>query len=101
MVVPIIIGLVVLVIVAVGVVRLVRFLRTASLVSPILLEQALDADLRGLCRQLRQQGDLSAADRRRYSHLIVSIAARRTAGDESDEDRERVRQACRDLRRRA
>ena len=72
--------------------------RAAQLVSPILLDEALDPDLLKLCRRLRRAGWLTPARRRELGGQLLLVAAHRQSGDSSSDDRRRlelVREATR------
>jgi hypothetical protein len=92
------IGAACIVLVAVGVVLLIRRFRNLQLVSPILLDDALDPDLRRLRRALLRRPGLSAQRRREIGQRVIEIQARRVSGGAGGD--EAVEEAWRVLRRR-
>jgi hypothetical protein len=62
------------------------WVRNSTAISPILLEDVLDPDIRELCLQLRARHTLSPTERERYARLVVRLASNRECDNSSDED---------------
>lgn len=77
----IVIGSATVALVGLAVFLLVRRLRNLQLVSPILLDEVLDPDLRRLRHALLRRRGLSRGRRAEVGRRLIHIAARRAAGD--------------------
>lgn len=86
----------VLAIIAVCSVR-IWWVRNSTSISPILLQEVLDPDIRELCLEIRAGRSLSPSERERYARLVVRLASGRACDCASDEDESELVLALREL----